>query len=113
MLEVKCHDRLAAAKIFAGEQGLAEQLQAKLDYLCDYGSTEVEGGRIACNKCVLGADFAPNSFAFDMYRPTHDGDWKHWFSGGLIYQGPTQPANGGFPSLTVSLHSAIGWFVHT
>lgn len=43
-----------------------------------------------------------------------DKNWQHWFNGGLIYQGPAQPADGGFPSLTVSLDSTKhGWFVHT
>jgi len=34
-------------------------------------------------------------------------------SHGLIFQGPSAPADGSFPSLTVSLASGTGWFCHT
>ena len=34
-------------------------------------------------------------------------------NGGLIFQGPGLPADGSFPSLTVSLASGTGWFCHT
>ena len=35
------------------------------------------------------------------------------YNGGMIYQGPSCPADGSFPSLTVSLASGTGWFCHT
>jgi hypothetical protein len=42
------------------------------------------------------------------------GEYVSWFGGGLIYQGPDVPADGSFPSLTVSMNpTRIGWFVHT
>lgn len=105
MLVVKCQERLDAARKFADEAALAAQLQAQLDYLSGYGDGD--------NRCTLYSDFAPHSFTFDMERPDGAGGWRNWFSGGLILQTPSLPADGSFPSLTVSLTQGDGWFVHT
>jgi hypothetical protein len=66
-------------------------------------------------QCVLSRDFAPHSFRFGHYVSPEfasDGKRKFWFNGGLIYQGPNAPADGSFPSLTVSLSSGTGWYCH-
>lgn len=54
---------------------------------------------------TLWIDFAPYSFGVTF--PTG-------IAGGLIFQGPSNPANGSAPSFTVSMDSsAVGWFLHT
>ena len=85
--------------------GLSAQLERQLDYLATYGGHNYQ--------CVLGNDFAPHSFDFALYRPGAKDARKFFFNGGLIYQGPSCPADGSFPSLTVSLASGTGWFCHT
>ena len=55
---------------------------------------------------MLGKDFAPYSFDFALYRPGAKDARKFVFNGGLIFQGPSCPADGSFPSLTVSLAPA-------
>jgi hypothetical protein len=64
---------------------------------------------------VLSGDFAPRSFSFCHYiLPEKAGEKRQFgMNGGLIYQGPVSPADGSFPSLTVSLASGTGWFCHT
>ena len=57
---------------------------------------------------LLSSDFAPRSFAFAHFvlpKYAANGQRSFWFNGGLIYQGPDSPADGSFPSLTVSLAS--------
>ena len=98
-------DHLEQVREFAFSAGLSEQLERQLHYLADYGHRG--------NQCVLGSDFAPHSFSFAMYRPGVKDARKLVFNGGLIFQGPSQPADGSFPSLTVSLNSGTGWFCHT
>lgn len=110
-----CHPGyLDEVKKFAAAHGLADQLQEQLDYLDGYGNGD--------NRCVLGKDHAPHSFAFAMYRPNDAGEpgaaplqekWKYWFQGGLILQGLGNKADGSFPVCTVSLAEGTGWFVHT
>ena len=66
-------------------------------------------------RTTLWRDFAPLSFRF-THEITRDGEtWESWLSGGLIYEGPDVPADGSFPSLTVSVGSngKPGWGVHT
>jgi hypothetical protein len=102
---------------FAEDMGLKDQFQKQLDYLGNYAEQEgcsydksIGAGTI----CRLYKDFAPHSFTFILYgHKTAFADLKAMFNGGLIYQGPTSPANGSFPSLTVSLNKGDGWFVHT
>ncbi len=99
--------RLEQVREFARSMGLSEQLERQLHYLA---------GNRDGRQCVLGYDFAPHSFAFANYvLPSHTANGQRHFSynGGLIYQGPTSPADGSFPSLTVSLASGTGWFAHT
>lgn len=100
MLVIHDPEYLDLVRDFAKSMGLEQQLQQKLDYLAEYGDGN--------NTCKLGKDFAPHSFIFTMFR-----DGSYWFNGGLIYQGPDCPADGSFPSFTVSLAKRTGWFVHT
>jgi hypothetical protein len=108
MLEIYCEEHLKKVREFARGVGALKQLDDKLNYLRDYGGGD--------NVCRLGYDFAPNSFEFIMCHP----DGTRWFNGGLIYSGPTQPLDGSFPALTVSLDILNGppknthdWSVHT
>lgn len=89
---------LKAASSMPPEVG--KTLISSLDFLSNYNN----------GKCVvkLYSDFALLSLAFTISR---DGDML--FNGGLIYQGPGVPADGSFPSLTVSLDNKVGWFIHT
>lgn len=66
-------------------------------------------------RTVLGKDFAPYSFTFAVYQLPKPGeaDGRLVIHGGLIYQGPTSPADGSAPSFCVSLAEGIGWFTHT
>ena len=102
---------------FARANGLWKQLRGQLEYLRDYATGEgaLYDKAKGCNtRCVLFPDFAPHSFNIWMQkREPGDSDWRHFFRGGLIYQGPTSPANGGAPSFTVSLVKGTGWFVNT
>lgn len=124
-LQICCEPELAAAKEFAiktGGQigrGLLDQLNSQLRYLANYSNGEgcihdVAEGKDT--KCDLHPDLAPHSFSFVMFKregPTKP--WMFWFNGGLIYQGPDQPADGSAPSFTVSVGTEMktGWFVHT
>jgi hypothetical protein len=105
-------DRLEKVREFARLMGLGPQLEQQLCYLADYGRNSDRPSR----QCILSWDFAPHSFCFAIYAlPDSTGDGKRqlWFNGGLIYQGPGAPADGSFPSLTVSLAPGTGWFCHT
>jgi hypothetical protein len=122
MLVIADPDHFASVCKFAAQIGLAGQLAGKLAYLDQYAYDPdgQEFQRRIEKKCVLGKDFAPHSFSFAIYqrdlKVENLGDaptWKFWFNGGLIYQGPDCPADGSFPSLTVSLAKGTGWFVHT
>lgn len=97
---------------FAAKMGLSKQLNGRLYYLANYGNNgdDYDGNTI----CLLGKDFAPYSFSFMMKRRKSTNEpYQNYFNGGLIYQGPNCPADGSFPSLTVSLAEGTGWFVHT
>ncbi len=110
MLNVKCYDHIEKVRAFAAQIGLADQLAKQLDYLHDYGGGE---GREDYCRCDLFEDFAPYSFTFCIYRTEEGKEPKFWMNGGIIYQGPGCPADGSFPSLTVSLAEGTGWFLHT
>lgn len=104
MIEIVDPAHFAKVMTFALHNGCAAKLCERLDYLSKYG----EGN----NKCIVGYDWAPNSFSFLMQRP----DGSTWFHGGLIYSGPTQPLDGSSPALTVGIgvdSSVHGWSVHT
>ncbi len=102
-------EHLEQAREFARKIGQAEQLARQLSWLA---SGKFFGRP---SQCVLGPDFAPHSFSFAHYvLPEGDGEKRRLgLHGGLIYQGPGLPADGSFPSLTVSLASGTGWFCHT
>lgn len=103
-------ERLEEIREFARQMGLSDQLNKKLSFL---DSRESWGKR---TQCVLNWDFAPHSFSFCHYLlpdVTRSGKREPMLNGGLIYQGPGCPADGSFPSLTVSLASGTGWFCHT
>jgi hypothetical protein len=111
MLDVKCQERLEEVRKYAAERGITERLEEKLAYLGGFACPEDDPGK---TRCEIFADFAPHSFAFNMYTRRGDGDYVLWFNGGLIYTGPGQPLDGGFPALTVSLVAqGEGWSVHT
>lgn len=123
MLKIHCYKRLVEAYAFADAHGIASQLEEKLAYLGNYAHDleDLDPTHRLPVRCVLDTDFAPLSFRFTVERYTEgtpgiDGTpswWKPVLSGGLIYQGPDQPADGGAPSFTVSLAEGTGWFVHT
>lgn len=88
-------------KEFASKIGLLEQLNNKLDYLNNYGD-----GNWCCH---IGKDFAPYSFAFEMYK-----DDQFRFNGGLIFHGShDNGGDGSAPTFSVNLSPVIGWEVHT
>ena len=99
-------DRLEEVRQVAAKMGLQRQFERQLCHLdgCYAGKG---------NQCCLGYDFAPHSFAFAMFRPGPGEARKFIYNGGLIFQGPSCPGDGSFPSLTVSLSSGTGWFCHT
>jgi hypothetical protein len=105
VLQVHCQDYLATVREFAKEHGLEEALEEKLDWLKDYC-----GGTCVCD---LYKDFAPQSFGFTLAKIEDDGRRNHWFTGGLIYQGPDSPGDGSYPALSVSLTPGTGWQIHT
>jgi hypothetical protein len=118
MLEVRCPEHLEAVRAFARSISLEHQLQEQLDFLRDYGNrgkpAEEMPEESRQNLCILERDFAPRSFAFGMFGAADEnGKRRFLFNGGLIYQGLDSPANGGFPSLCVSLAPGTGWFIRT
>jgi hypothetical protein len=103
--QIEVLDHLEAVRENARQMRLSAQLERQLNYLATYGGHNYQ--------CMLGKDFAPFSFDFALYRPGAKDDRKFVFNGALIFQGPTCPADGSFPSLCVSLASGTGWFCHT
>jgi hypothetical protein len=103
-------NHLENVRDFARRMGLSEQLERQLSFL---GNGRCWGND---SQCELRTDFAPHSFTFAHHilpRASKSGKRAFVFNGGLIYQGPDSPADGSFPSLTVSLSSGTGWFCHT
>ena len=103
--QIEVFDHLEAVRENARQMGRSAQLERQLHYLATYGGHSYQ--------CILGKDFAPYSFDFALYRPGVKDARKFVFNGALIFQGPSCPADGSFPSLTVSLASGTGWFCHT
>jgi len=104
--------KMAKVKEFADKVGLLEQLNGQLEYLGNYACNEENG--MDFTKCTIYSDFAPMSFQFTMQMKNKKGEYEHFFNGGLIYQGPNIPANGNYPSFSVSMdNSKVGWFIHT
>jgi hypothetical protein len=105
MLEDRTNGKLEEIKAFAAETGREEQLQKELDYLGNYSAQET--------KCVFFPDFAPYSLSFNMERK-EDGEWVHWFNGGLIFHGSHDGlGSGAAPTHSVCLTPTDGWGVHT
>ena len=108
-----CKEYFDSVEGFAKQVGAKQKLQESLDYLGGYACHDTSED----TKVILFKDFAPNSFAFTMYKKQSDGEYKYWFNGGLIYSGPGQPLDGSFPALTVSIDPNNGkahdWSVHT
>ena len=112
ILDDETLDRLEQVREHDRSLGLSLQLEKQLDYLAGYARNDGEPKR----QCVLGHDFAPHSFAFAHYVPPKfaaNGQRSFWFNGGPIFQGPSCPGDGSFPSLSVSLTPGTGWFCHT
>ena len=126
--------RLRAAIEFADKQGCLAQFGTDLCNLLRV----LTGGMIAsygegeCNPvptsgtetAEIGYDWAPMSFSFAIWRNSevvHRPDRsKLVMNGGFVYSGPGVPADGSFPSLTVSLDDVTGhkrplhtWRCHT
>jgi len=107
MLQFECDQAYVDSVYhFAEKMGLRKQLEKQFDWL------DIYGGKKDDVRCTLYKDFAPHSFSFNI-EIKRGGEFKFLYNGGLIYQGPGQPADGSAPSLTVSLHDGVGWFVHT
>lgn len=109
---------LEEVKAFATQIGARKSLEQSLEYLGSYGE-QVDSNPIE-TRCTLSKDFAPHSFFFSMERRRRgEREFQRWFSGGLIYSGPSIASDGSFPSLTVSLDdeassgSKHSWSVHT
>lgn len=120
MLVVKCEEYLAKVREFAKSVGLLDQLERQLEYLGTYACHEENGSDYT--RCELYSDFAPHSFSFCMFvkdktkreGKQYDKDgYTFWFSGGCIYNGPSCPGDGSFPTLSVSIEKRHGWGIHT
>jgi len=110
-LKIENQEHFDNVLAFAEKAGLRKQLDEKLEYLATYAE---HGGPIK-TRCLLHADWAPYSFAFSMQvLGEKDDDYRHWFSGGLIFHGShDNGGDGSFPTLSVSLCPCVGWQVHT
>lgn len=81
-------------------------LKKKLDYLDNYRSRESTRTR-------LFRDFAPHSFGF-VIEVKHGDEWRHLFTGGLIFHGPHDGlGSGAAPAFSVTLAASVGWSIHT
>lgn len=110
MLKIDNQEHFDEVKAFAESSGRMKQLQEKLDYLDTYADHESKG----LTQCVLGSDWAPNSFSFLMMKKDANGEYQRWFNGGLIFHGPHDGGgNGGAPTFSVCLSPTDGWSIHT
>jgi hypothetical protein len=108
-LIVRCPEHMTKVLRFAVQVGATEQFVQRLEYLATYAQPHTD------TSCELYTDWAPFSFGFVMSRRS-GGTWERWFNGGMIYEGPGQPADGSMPALTVSLRPRRrlhDWGVHT
>jgi hypothetical protein len=114
ILDDELLDRLEQVREFARSLGPSHQLERQLGYLADSGRNNEDR---PSRQCVLSYDFAPHSFTFAHYwLPGLDGGAegrKLSLNGGVTYLGPSSPADGSFPSFTVSLASGTSWFCRT
>lgn len=83
-------------------------LKRRLDYLESYG------GESQTVRARLFKDFAPYSFGFVLEKKSADGEWKHWFTGGLLFHGSHDGnGSGSGPTFAVTLTPTTGWSIHT
>jgi hypothetical protein len=83
-------------------------LKPRLDYL------EAYGGDPNTVRTRLFKDWAPHSFGFVIEKRTADGEWKHWFTGGLLFHGAHDGnGSGRAPTYAVTLTPTTGWSIHT
>ncbi len=112
MLNILNQEHFDVVKAEAEKLGLMDDLQKQLDYLATYAN-HGGYGEVRCN---LGWDFAPLSFSFTMQTRKKDTtqEWKHWFSGGLIFHSG-KSWSGGAPAFSVELcpSDKPHWSVHT
>ena len=101
-LIVKCPEHLDAVLLFADATNQRAQLDAQLNRLFDFLP---DGWTVE-----LYSDFAPYSFAWTEFDPTH----RRCINGGLIYHGSHDGGgNGGAPTFSVCLTPTTGWSIHT
>lgn len=97
--------------IHCGGQALGDLLEC-LQFLEHYGTDNKKDRMVQ-----LYSDFAPFSMTFTVNRPHNKefGLWERMFNGGIIYEGPNCPADGSFPSLSVSIDPSDRptWRIHT
>ena len=124
---------------FATKVGALEELNKSLEWMRTYACRgENDVIYETRSKFVLYKDVAPNSVQVRVYKRKNnakvDGppeitgrraieipepEYEFWYNGGLIYSGPGLPADGSFPSLSVSLDPDANsgkrhmWSVHT
>jgi hypothetical protein len=119
MIEVQDREHFKNVVRFARRRGISDRLFATLRHLGTYANRtgctyDKQTGRDT--KCIIGRDWAPNSFGFCMMRKEGpDKPWEQWFFGGMIYSGPSQPLDGSGPAFTCSISpdDKEGWSVHT
>jgi hypothetical protein len=103
-------ERVERTRVFAASVGELVQFENSLRYLAEYG------GNPENVQTTLYPDFAMHSFGFSIAFKQADGTFKHWCSGGLIYDGPGAPCDGSFPQLTVNVNRNArihNWGIHT
>lgn len=110
-LEIKNQQHFDEVLAFADKVGLRKQLDEKLKYLDEYA----EHGDRGKSRCHLSKDFAPYSWGFVIEVRGADGEYRHWFTGGLLFHGPhDNGGDGSFPTLAVTIGGAVhGWSIHT
>jgi len=82
-------------------------LKSRLDYLERYGGDDRTRVR-------LYRDRARYSFGFVIEKKDAAGEWRHLFTGGLLYHGPHDGfGSGAAPTLAVTLERTNGWSIHT
>jgi len=65
------------------------------------------------SKCVLGADYAPNSLSFGIFDGEFP-DCKLILGGGIIHHGCHDGyGSGSAPTFSVTLDTSVGWRIHT
>ena len=86
---------------FARDSKRMPQLRETFDRLNQYARSR---------KCVLYKDFAPMSFAFNMYRKMEDDVEFCCGNGGVIFHGAY---SGDAPTFSVCVEPCDGWQIHT